>query len=148
MGSTKERQRLLGERLNGGGANDDDQPRRPRSCWRALLLRLLEARVDPPATPAIEGGSEEDGAGALQREQQEQEQRLRTPEIDDLEGRIAELLEHFGFITSTEGACSFHYFMRFQLFRSCFSLSILSCQNLYWDSLPFRGGSNCSLRTF
>ena len=103
LNSIKEKQRLLGERSN--GEVSDDQPRR-RSCWRAVLLRLLDEHADRPTTSSIEDTSVEDGMRGLEKEIQEQEQRLRTPEIDDLEARIADILEHFGFITSTDGSVS------------------------------------------
>eukprot|EP01043_Picozoa_sp_COSAG02_P009924 COSAG02_NODE_342_length_24167_cov_5.061118_7_plen_520_part_00 len=54
----KEKQRLLRDRPDGEVVDDQ---RRRRSCWRALLLRLLEEHTDRPITPPIENGSVEDG---------------------------------------------------------------------------------------
>lgn len=105
LDSLKEKQRLL--RDLPGAEVMDDQRHRP-SCWRALLLRLLDEHTDRPITPPIEDVAVEDEEAVARPEilDKQLQERERTPEVVDLEARISDKLKDFGFVTTADGSAA------------------------------------------
>ena len=113
LNQMKEEQRLLCAKLD-GELVPADAPRAAKiSCWRSLLLSMLEEQRPP--SPAIEDdkadedkaeGDEEDLVSPEELEKQRliKERRLRTPEIVAQEESIASKLEEFGFVLPADGA--------------------------------------------